>query len=63
MNNQRNMTTVPFTLAEVIAVIEVFEALHGEDEAHKKMKEWSAQKTFTRAAFLHVDDYIDGGKN
>ena len=55
----RKLSKEPFTLAEVQAIIEVFEVLHGHEDARIKIRDWSAPKTFTAAAYEYVVAYID----
>jgi hypothetical protein len=55
----RNMSSDPFALDEVIAIIDVYKALHGEEDAREKMRQWAAPKTFTPAAFDYVCSYLE----
>lgn len=63
MSARRDVSAEPFSLAEVQAITDVYEALHGADEARKKIRQWAAPKTFTEAAYAYVVAYIESGKN
>lgn len=52
-------TEKPFTLAEVEAIVELYEALHGQEQAKIKLRDWAAPKTFTEPAFQYIIRYIE----
>lgn len=61
MNNRQS--NEPFSLDEVRAIIEVYEALHGIEQARLKIRPWAADKCFTTPAYDFIIAYIWPGKN
>jgi hypothetical protein len=59
----RNLRRDPFALDEVIAVIDVYKVLHGDELGRQKIREWAADKVFTEGAFQYVCRYIDGARD
>ena len=59
MSARRGHAERPFSLDEIIAIVEVYEVLHGQKLARQKIKEWSADKLFTEEAYSYVDRYIE----
>jgi hypothetical protein len=48
----------PLSLTEVEAIIQVYEALHGTEQARLKIRPWAADKCFTTPAYDYIIAYI-----